>query len=68
MRELDYFYDQTLKQLESEVFLIAMTIQGWSYSEIMAMPEDVRARYVQRCEEHQERIQDDIEAAKRGRG
>ena len=38
-----------------------MTIQGWDYSEVMALPEDVRIRFVEKCEEHQEKMEEELD-------
>ena len=43
-----------------------MTFQAWSYEAIMSLPEDVRKRFVSRCEEHHERIEDEINSSRRG--
>jgi hypothetical protein len=52
------------EEIDSHVFLICMTLTGWSYGDVVDMPEGDRIRWVQRCEEYQDKIRDEIDRAK----
>ena len=41
-----------------------MTLTGWNYADIIDMPDDERLRWAKRCEEYQEKIQEEIDRAK----
>ena len=42
-----------------------MTLKGWSYTEIMNMPESERVKWALKCNEHHERMEEEAENAKR---
>ena len=63
--DLDLFYKQTIEVIESQIWLICMTVQGWSYNDVLNMSEDERVRWVERCEAHQEKLQEQMESSHR---
>ena len=62
--DVDRFYSDTCAEIDSQIWLICMTIQGWGYWDVMKMPEMDRKSWAERCEEHQDKIQEEVNAAK----
>lgn len=51
--------------IDSHIWLICMTLQGWSYTEVLNMPEPERVAWAERCEEYHEREAEKIREMER---
>jgi hypothetical protein len=62
--DLEKFYKAVTEEINSQIWLICMTLQGWSHSEVMLMSEQDRLYWVKTCEEYQEKLKEDLDRAK----
>ena len=62
--DLNEFYEQVCEEIDSQIWLICMTLTGWSHSEVTDMPDNDRIRWAQRCEEYQDKIREEIDRAR----
>ena len=62
--DLDTFEKNVNEEIDSQIWLICMTLQGFNYEEVMRMPEKDRVRWAERCEEYQDKMQEEINSAK----
>jgi hypothetical protein len=50
-----------MDEVDSDIFLICKTLEGWSYTEVVNMPEYERKRWVRHCETYNEKMREDYE-------
>ena len=62
--DLNKFYELTCEEIDSQIWLICMTLTGWSYSDVVDLSEAERLAWAKKCEEYQDKVKDDIDRAK----
>jgi len=62
--DLSQFYEQVCEEIDSHIWLICMTLTGWTHSDVIDMPDGERKKWAERCEEYQDKVREEIDRAK----